>query len=130
MKVSKQARRDAKQLFRSAMANGVLDEQRVRQTVEQLLKLKPRGYIEILSHYQRLVKLDVERRTALIESATRLTPEMQADVTRRLGSMYGGGLNISFAENPSLIGGLRIKVGSDVYDGSVKGRLAEIEANL
>ena len=40
--------------------------------------------------------------------------------------MYGNGLNISFTQNPGLIGGLRIKVGSDVFDGSVQARLAAL----
>ncbi len=36
------------------------------------------------------------------------------------------GLTISFAQNPALIGGLRIQVGSDVYDGSVRARLESL----
>jgi F-type H+-transporting ATPase subunit delta len=123
MKVSKQARRDAKELFRGSIVNGVLDENRVRQVVGKVIQAKPRGYFAILSHFQRLVKLEIERRTAKVESATPLSPEVQADVTSKLGKIYGQGLNISFAQNPALLGGLRIKVGSDVYDGSVQARL-------
>ena len=123
MKISKQARRDAKELFRSSIVNGVLDENRVREVVGKVVQAKPRGYIEILSHFQRLVKLEVERRTAKVESAAPLSPEVQAEVKGKLGTLYGQGLNISFAQNPSLLGGLRIKVGSDVYDGSVQARL-------
>jgi F-type H+-transporting ATPase subunit delta len=126
MKVSKQARRDAKELFRSCMANGVLDENRVRQVVSKVVQAKPRGYVAILSHFQRLVKLEVERRTAKVESAVALSPEIQADVKNKLSKIYGQGLNISFAQNPALLGGLRIKVGSDVYDGSVQARLEDL----
>lgn len=126
MKISKQARREAKELFRSSIVNGVLDENRARQAVSKVAELKPRGYIEILSHFQRLVKLEIERRTAKVESAVALSPEMQADVTNRLARIYGQGLNISFAQNPALLGGLRIKVGSDVYDGSVQARLENL----
>jgi F-type H+-transporting ATPase subunit delta len=130
MKVTKQARRDAKQLFRSCVTSGVLDENRVRQIVIAVIQQKPRGYSAILSHFHRLVKLDLDRRTARVESAATLTPELQSDVSRRLGEMYGQGLNISFAQNPELLGGMRIKIGSDVYDGSVRARLAELESNL
>src|SRR6185437_15044081 len=104
-------------------ANGVIDENRVRLVVSKVADLKPRGYIEILSHFQRLVKLEVERRTAKVESAVALSPELQADVKNKLAGIYGQGLDISFAQNPALLGGLRIKVGSDVYDGSVQARL-------
>lgn len=123
MKVTKQARRDAKSLFRSCQVNGLLDEAKVRATVQKVLEAKPRGYVAVLQHFQRLVKLDVDRRTARVESATALTPAQQTELSNVLARRYGQGLQISFAQNPSLLGGLRIKVGSDVVDGSVQGRL-------
>jgi len=128
MKISKQSRRDAKQLFRACLVNGQLDEARVRQTVALVIEKKPRGYIGMLSQIQRLVKLDLDRRTARIESATGLTPEMQASVKSNLAQKYGANLNLLFAVNPELIGGLRVQVGSDVYDGSVNARLTNLEA--
>jgi len=130
MKISKQARREAKQLFRSFVAGGVLDESRVRLAVTRVLELKPRGYMAILSHFQRLLKLDHDRRTARIESAVPLTPEVRDQVQANLVRVYGAGLNISFAHNPALIGGMRIKVGSDVYDGSVQARLAALQESF
>lgn len=126
MKVSKLARREAKELYRTSIVNGVLDESRVRQVVSKVAELKPRGYIGILTHFQRLVKLEVERRTARVESAVALSPEIQSDVKSKLAKIYGQGLNISFTQNPALLGGLRIKVGSDVYDGSVQARLENL----
>jgi len=126
MKISKQARREAKELFRDCIVNDVLDENRVRQVVSKVAELKPRGYAMILSHFYRLVRLEIERRTASVESAVVLSPEMQFGVTSRLNQIYGQGLNISFAQNAALLGGLRIKVGSDVYDGSVQARLENL----
>ena len=69
MKISKQARREAKSLFRTCQINGLLDENRVRPAVQQVLAQKPHGYLAIVSHLARLVKLDQERRTAKVESA-------------------------------------------------------------
>jgi F-type H+-transporting ATPase subunit delta len=126
MKISKQARREAKELFRDCFVNGVLDENRVRQFVSKVAELKPRGYGMILSHFYRLVKLELERRTARVESAVALSVEQKSDVTSRLNRIYGQGLNISFGENAALLGGLRVKVGSDVYDGSVQARLENL----
>src|SRR5437868_3616791 len=127
MKISKQARREAKQLFRSCLKDGLLDENRARQLVQRVLEVKPRGYLNILTHFQRLVKLDLDRRSAKVESATPLSQEIQAQVQAGLAREYGPGLNLSFAQNPALIGGMRIKVGSDVYDGSVQARLAALQ---
>jgi F-type H+-transporting ATPase subunit delta len=130
MKISKQAQRDARQLFRSCQQNNLLDENRVRQTVSLLSKKKPRGYVEILSRLHRLVKLDLEQHAARVESATPLTPELQSEVSGEIKKKYGAGVSIVFAQNPALIGGLRIQVGSDLYDGSVKMRLQKLEESF
>ena len=126
MKISKQARRDAKQLFRSCLANGLLDENRVRQTVQKVIAAKSRGYVAILTQFQRLVKLDLARRTARIESAIELPETLRAGVQSNLTRRYGPGLSVSFARNADLIGGLRLQIGCDVYDGSIRARLAEL----
>jgi F-type H+-transporting ATPase subunit delta len=123
MKISKQARRDAKQLFRSCLNGGLLDENRVRQAVTAVLAQKPRGYVAILSHLQRLVKLDLARRSAKVESAVALSPEQQAALQANLGRKYGAGLSVTFTQNAALLGGMRVQVGSDVYDGTVRARL-------
>jgi len=128
--ISKQARREAQQLFRSCQVDGLLEGERVRRVVWQVIAEKPRGYLAILSHFKRLVKLDLERRSARIESAVPLTAELQASVENNLARLYGAGLNLSFAQNPALIGGLRIKVGSDVYDSTVQGRLAALQESF
>ena len=130
MKISKQAQRDARQLFRSCQVKGLLDEGRVRQAVSLVLARKPRGYVAILSRLHRLLKLDVERHAARVESATPLAADLRAAVTGQINQIYGAGVNISFAENPALLGGLRIQVGSDLYDGSVKTRLDKLEQSF
>ena len=130
MKVTKQARRDAKQLFNTCKIAGLLDEPRVRQVVGAVIERKPRGYVGILSHFHRLVKLDLERRTARVESATPASEALMGSVKANLAQRYGAGLDVSFTVNPALIGGLRVKVGSDVFDGSVKARLASLEESF
>jgi F-type H+-transporting ATPase subunit delta len=130
MKISKQSRREAKELFRVCLVGGLLDENRARQAVQRVIETKPRSYLGILSHFQRLVKLDLDRRTAKIESAIPLPSDLQTRVQADLTRLYGAGLDISFAQNPALIGGLRIKVGSDVYDGSIQARLAALQESF
>jgi len=130
MKISKQARRDGKTLFNTCRVNGLLDENRVRQTVSAVIAQKPRGYVGILEHFQRLVKLDIERRDARVESAAPLTEELTTSVKAELAWRYGQNLNVSFAVNKDLIGGLRVKVGSDVFDGTVRARLDALAESI
>jgi F-type H+-transporting ATPase subunit delta len=127
MKITKQARRDARQLLRSCIANGVLDENRVRQAVQLVIQDKPRGYLSVLAQFQRLIKLELARHTAKVESATALSPQMQSQVQAELSRKYGAGLSFIFVQNPALLGGLRIQVGGDVYNGSVQGRLMALQ---
>jgi F-type H+-transporting ATPase subunit delta len=130
MKISKQARRDARKLFRVATPNGVLDENRVRAAVQAVTQQKPRGYVAILSHFLRLVKLEIARRSARIESAAALPPQTQAQVQAELTRRYGAGLNFTFTQNPALLGGMRVQVGGDVYDGSVESRLRALQESF
>src|ERR1700733_8746469 len=127
MKISKQARRDARELFRTCMVHDALDENRARQAVAGVVQKKPRGYTPILSQFQRLIRLEVARRTATIESATALTPQAQAEIQNDLARHYGAGVAFQFTQNPALIGGVRIQVGGDVYNGTVQGRLALLQ---
>jgi len=130
MKISKQAKRDAKQLFNGCKVNGLLDDNRVRQAVGGVIAQKPRGYMAILSHLQRLVKLDLDRRKARIESPVVLPDTLRSSITTNLVRRYGEGLDISFGVDPKLIGGLRVKVGGDVFDGSVRARLNALEESF
>ena len=130
MKISKQAQREARQLFRSCLLKGLLDEKRVRQAVSLLFSQKPRGYIEIASRLYRLVQLNLEQQTARVESATPLAADLRTQLTGRIQAKYGKGLNIQFGENPALIGGLRIQVGSDLYDGSLKTKLERLATSF
>ncbi len=127
MKINKQAKREAKQLFRSCLVNGFLDENRVRRVVQRAVAAGRRDCPAILSHFGRLLKLDLARHTATIECATPLPADLQAAIEAGLTRRYGPGLTTAFAHRPELIGGMRIQVGSDVYDGSVRAGLAALE---
>ena len=127
MKTTRQTKRKAKRLFLFCLVDGLLDEARTRQVVQRIIDGKRRGGLALLSHFRRLVKLDHARHTAQVESAMPLPEDLRASVQAGLARTYGPGISASFAHNPGLIGGMRIKVGSDVYDGSVLARLAALE---
>ncbi len=128
--MSKQSKRDAKSLFRNCLVNGQLDETRARQTVDEVLKVKPRGHGRILETFTRLIKLYYASRTAKVESAIALTPELQNSYKDSLTKKYGQGLSFIFQENPALLGGVRVQVGSDVYDGTIRAKLNELNESF
>ena len=130
MKITKQAKSEAKQLFRYCLLNGLLDENRVRKVVQYAIAAGHRNSAAIVSHFVRLLKLELVRRTATVESAAPLPPDLQAAIEAGLTRRYGPGLTTAFAQRPELIGGMRIQVGSDVYDSSVRAALAALEKSF
>jgi F-type H+-transporting ATPase subunit delta len=130
MQSKRQTARDAKQLFRFCMVNGTLDEGRLRLVVDRVLESKRRGYFTLLKRFLELLTHEYARHTAKIETAIPLPPDLQARIESGLTAAYGAGLNWSFSNNPALIGGMRIQVGSDVYDGSVRSGLARLAKSL
>ena len=95
--------------------------------VESLLAEKPRHYVDALKDYQRLLRLEIEKRHAVIESATRLNESLANQILANLRSRYGEDLTTEFRTTPELLGGLRIRIGDDVWDGSVKNRLQKLQ---
>ena len=130
MKISKEARRTSRQLFRACMVEGKLDESRVRTVVSGIASSKPRGYIGMLDAFSRLVANEVDRQRAQVESASALASATQSELQASLSKKYGRQLTLDFSVNPELLGGIRVKVGSDVWDGSVKARLEGLANSL
>lgn len=123
-------RRAARRLFRLCLVDGMLNEARVRHVATRLAASRRRGALPVGKDFLRLVRLDVDRRTALVESAMPLPVDVRDDLSARLAGIYGPGVKATFTLNPALGAGLRIQVGSRVYDGSVRGRLAALQARL
>ena len=127
MKISKEARRLSGQLFRLSLSEGRLDRAKVSSVVQAVIKDKPRHYLGALESFQRLVRLEIAKRHAVIESASALSPETSQTVVDNLKQKYGQDITTDFVINPDLIGGMRVKIGSDVFDGSVRNRLALLQ---
>jgi F-type H+-transporting ATPase subunit delta len=127
MKLSKDARRLSRDLFRASFAAGRLDQDRVRAITSKVIDSKPRHYVDILKQYQRLLRLEIEKHHAIIESAAELDPATRGQLEQSLRAKYGRDLTAEFQVSPALIGGLRVKIGSDVYDSSVRERLSRLE---
>ena len=130
MKAKRTVTRAARQLFRLCRVDGALDQGRVRQVAQGLAESRRRGTLAILSAFHRQVRLHLDRHTALVESAAPLADPVRERIEAGLTRIYGSDVTASFADNDALIGGVRIKVGSDVYDGSVRAQLAALETRL
>ena len=120
MKTTRKARRAARRLYRVCLVGGLLDQGRARQAARRVADARRRWSLPLLAQFQRLVKLDRVEHEAIVESATPLVAEQRSNVEWRVTRAYGPGMTTEFADNPALIAGMRVKVGSDLYDGSVR----------
>ena len=130
MKISREARRMARELYGFSLVNGRLDANRVSEISQRLVTEKPRGYLQALKELSRLVRLELDRRHAIVESAQPLDETSAANIVQTLKSKFGSDITTEFRTSPALLGGLRVKLGSDVWDGSVNSRIAAFYQQL
>jgi len=130
MKSSKDAVRAARKLFRLSLVDGKVDMGHVKAIIGKLAEAKPRGYLGIIAQFHRLLRLELEKRHAVIESAEALGPELAAQVTADMKRKYGDDVTTEFKVTPALLGGMRLRMGSDVWDGSVKNRLERLAERI
>ena len=130
MQVKKEVRQTAREMLRSSFTDGQLDRGRVAAVVDSVLTRKPRNHLKILEYYKRLLRLEAEKRHAKVETATGLEPQVASQISLNLARRYGTDLTTEFVVNQALLGGMRIRVGSDVWDSSVRNRLERLQQQL
>ena len=130
MKINKEIRRISKEMLRASFTDDQLDPGKIASLTESLIERRPRHLVDVLQRYKRLLRLEIEKRHARIESATQLAPQAAVNIAERLKKKYGADLTSEFAVDPALLGGIRVRVGSDVWDGTLRNRLQRLEQEL
>src|ERR1700746_363670 len=114
------ARRNAKLLYRWCLVDGKLDERRAQQVLSGVRTSKRRGHEMVLRQLKKLLRLYRNRHTARIDTAEPLAADIEEQVRGRVAKAYGSEIRAEFAHDERLIGGARVQLGSDVYDGSIR----------
>lgn len=130
MKLNKEIRQLSRKMLQASFTNGQLDPGRIASLVDSVITEKPRNYVSLLKNYKRLLRLEVEKRHAKIETASEVDPAIRSEIVANLRSKYGDDLATEFHVDPQLLGGMRIRVGSNVWDGSVRNRLERLQHEL
>tara|TARA_B100001093_G_scaffold417406_1_gene408378 strand:+ start:382 stop:774 length:393 start_codon:yes stop_codon:yes gene_type:complete len=126
MKISREAATIARRAFRMCVEGDRVVDEKLRRVFKKVAESKPRGWQAILHELKRLIRLEMERRQVLVESAKTLDDPSQNRVKASLSRQYGDDLTFEFKVTPELLGGMRVRVGNDVWDGSVKTRLERL----
>ncbi len=102
-----------------------LDENRQRALVNEFFSGVRNGSVVVLQDASLS-----GGQAAEVTSALPLTEEEQELVRRDLLQKIGGAATVSFRVDPEILGGLVVRVGDRVVDGSLSGRLAELHQSM
>jgi F-type H+-transporting ATPase subunit b len=102
-----------------------LDEKRQRALVNEFFSGLRDGTVTALDHAQLAGGQSVE-----VTSALPLTGEEQDTIRREFSQKLGGDAAVNFRVDPEILGGLIMRVGDQVIDGSLSGRMEELRQNL
>ncbi len=130
MKINKEIRQLSREMLRASFTDSQIDPGRIASLVDSLIQRKPRNYLEVLKNYRRLLRLELEKRRARIETASEPDSATSSELVANLKKKYGSDLTTEFVVNPQLLGGMRIRVGSDVWDGTIRSRLERLQQEL
>jgi F-type H+-transporting ATPase subunit delta len=86
--------------------------------------------VEVAAAYHRILQEQLGIRPAEIVTARELGPEERNILVAQVGRLAGSKIEASFKLDKSILGGTVVRIGSTVYDGSVKGRLERLKEQL
>ena len=127
MNPARQAARDAGRLWRLCLVDGSPDPDRIRRVVDQVVASGRHSRLAVLAGLLRLVKRDVDGRTAKVDSAAPLDDATRTAVEQGLARRFGRAMATTFAVDPALIAGIRLKAAGELFDDTVRARLAALE---
>ena len=93
-----------------------------------------RRRVAIMPEIQEAFELLLDERLGFVRaevtSAERLDPGRTAAIESELASLTGKRMRLHFAVEKALLGGVTARIGSKVYDGSVRGQLEQLRRQL
>ena len=117
-----------------ARINAALPADAPREARNFLLALAREGALDrlpaIVQSFERYSRGEAQALNSEVTSAVPLDEAQRAKITDELRARYGERLEVRFSVDPSLIGGLIIRVGDQVLDNSLRTRLSAIQRNM
>jgi F-type H+-transporting ATPase subunit delta len=85
---------------------------------------------EVAAAYRKLLQEQLGIRQAEIVTARKLTDVERLELVGEVSKLAGAEIDASFKQDAAILGGLVVRIGSTVYDGSVRGRLDRLKEAL
>lgn len=126
MAADKKTKLLAKQLFKLSLVNGTVSPEQVAGVLGYIEKHAPHHPLQLLKLYHRLIAAELAKSKAIVEHAGPVSDTTLKAIEAAMTRKYGHAVAASAKASPALLAGLRVRVGSDVYESSVAGQLANL----
>ena len=123
MQASKETYQIARRLFRLSFANGKVSAEVFEKIVKKVVQEKPRNYRVILNLLKRNLRLHEKEFEVTVTTTEALSIQLKTHLEKTLAQKQRKILNYSYIVDESLLGGMRVQLGFDVWDGSIKTRI-------
>jgi F-type H+-transporting ATPase subunit delta len=102
----------------------------VRLVTEAATRPRGRSLERALEAYARVVALRRRRLVALVRTAVELSAEQRTRLAASLSAAYGRDVHLNIDIDPTVVGGLSIRIGDEEIDGTIAGRLDDVRRRL
>lgn len=117
--------RFAKSLFANSKTNGFVDEKKVKNILNLLVKTKPANLVSILRIYKRLISAAINKEQIVFESALKVqNKKLQQDLISKARAK-----RIIYKVNPKMVFGAKIAHGDWVWDATLDAKLSQLTIN-
>lgn len=130
MKRDQKITRLAKKLIELSKDNGVVTEAKVGEVLAGLKQVQHRHHLTVLKTFLNYLRREIALQTAVVSTPGALSDDALKAIEATYTKMYGRPVSAVTQQDPSLIAGVRVRVGDDVYDASVAGRLQRLAENV
>ncbi len=126
MAADKKTKLLARQLFKLSVVDGQVSADQVSGVLGWVNKNSPRQPLSLLKLYQRLIATELSRSQAVVAHAGPLGGGVIAQIENAMTKKYGRPVTATAAPDSSLLAGIRVRVGDDVYESSAASQLASL----
>ena len=120
----------AKKLLELSKDNGVVTESKVAEVLAGFQQVQHRRHLTVLKTFLNYLRREVALQTAVVSTPTGLSDDALKAIEVQFSKLYNRPVNVVTQPDTSLIAGVRVRVGDDVYDASVAGRLQRLAESV
>lgn len=126
MRADKKTKLLAKQLFKLSLVNGAVSAEQVAGVLAYIEQTAPRQSLSLLKLYHRAIAAEFAKSQALVEHAGPVSDATLKLIEGTMSKKYNRAVTVSARPNPRLLAGVRVRIGSDVYESSAAGQLGQL----